>query len=508
MKLVGQCNLKVNGPGAVQEPASGNGEDGTVAGEQPHNMVLKDGFWSVGCRLDAMQMQGDKYGDEAQSYEKGLAANTSIVRYDDILDRENQQPMSPDVCFNFCRTVPEMSFFGIVHGRDCYCMHYYIDTAGGSGVCDLPCEGDTSAMCGGEHKSSIYQMHSCEGGLAKDYEELTTDLEDLVKTLGKQKDVMTGLAQSMQASGDALDALADGFASPLAQEAKVVAGPLTRSSEDVASLMDETESLLKEASNVDGLVGPEMDFETRKEVEDGMAKGHDLMDAAEEVLPAAASWADKTSPNLTLAEGFNNTFVPILRQVEADLVARQSVCVGDTTGEPMVGLSYDECTEACDKLAPKSSEEHCISVQFVELPGQETLCFMFKELTELAVYGCDYAGTAKEEEEMPEKFLQVARKHVRKHAHHHKHRRAHVRKHRQEKKQARKHEMLSHPSLKYVLQDLEKTEHHLQEPSTVSQPEALCSIRYSSTYGVTPEFFDGMTKLKACFGGDAPTAEK
>merc|ERR1719191_474943 len=107
---------------------------------------------------------------------------------------------------------------------------------------------------------------------------------------------MTGLAQSMQASGDALDALADGFASPLAQEAKVVAGPLTRSSEDLASLMDETESLLKLADTVDPT--SELDFETRKEVEDGMAKGHDLMDAAEEVLPAAASWAEKTSPNL------------------------------------------------------------------------------------------------------------------------------------------------------------------------------------------------------------------
>ena len=38
----------------------------------------------------------------------------------------------------------------------------------------------------------------------------------------------------------------------------------------------------------------------------------------------------------------------MLRQIKPDLADDQSVCGGDLTGMPKVGLSYDECAEACD----------------------------------------------------------------------------------------------------------------------------------------------------------------
>ena len=62
--------------------------------------------------------------------------------------------MTPSVCFEFCRTVPNMNFFGLINGRDCYCEHYY-QTTSAEGTCDLPCEGDSASICGGSDMSSL-----------------------------------------------------------------------------------------------------------------------------------------------------------------------------------------------------------------------------------------------------------------------------------------------------------------------------------------------------------------
>ena len=51
--------------------------------------------------------------------------STAQVRYTDRVDVEKQQSMTPSICFEFCRTVPDMLHFGLVNGRDCYCAPYY-----------------------------------------------------------------------------------------------------------------------------------------------------------------------------------------------------------------------------------------------------------------------------------------------------------------------------------------------------------------------------------------------
>merc|ERR1719316_1800921 len=95
----------------------------------PFQEVMKDGFYEVDCVKDYMHEQGDKAG-------------VSIVHYSMVVKTEDQEPMTPDVCFKFCRTVPDMIFFGLSLGRDCYCAPYFKAMAGDSSDCDAVCEGD------------------------------------------------------------------------------------------------------------------------------------------------------------------------------------------------------------------------------------------------------------------------------------------------------------------------------------------------------------------------------
>merc|ERR1719502_2303965 len=290
-------------------------------------------------------------------------------------------------------------------------------------------------------------MHSCEGGLEQDLADTQADLETVQGAVADAYGATSEVAQSMQASGDALEALGEATASPLAQEAKAVAGPLTRAAEDLSTLDAEMGQALSEAA-----AGDVTTFDGRKEAEASVARMSDLLDAADEAIPAAESWTDRTFPSAEAPEDFENTFVPILRQVEADLESRQSVCTGDLTGTPMVGLSYDECTMACDALAPKSSEDHCIAVQYFELPGQESLCFMYKELTELTVFNCDYDGDGAVEVAAPEKteaFMQLVRKHHKHHKHHKHAAKKHVRKHKAVEAVHHERALFTHPAAKY-----------------------------------------------------------
>lgn len=124
------------------------------------NEVLKSGFMQVTCIKDYMYYHGDKFGAGRHSYELGQVG-VSIVHYDSMVKKEDREPMSPKVCFKFCRSVPNMSFFGVLNGRKCYCEPYYKAMAGDSSMCDAHCDGDKTKYCGGKSKSTIFSMHSC-----------------------------------------------------------------------------------------------------------------------------------------------------------------------------------------------------------------------------------------------------------------------------------------------------------------------------------------------------------
>jgi hypothetical protein len=176
--LQGGPSMSEPGSGMVQNLAdNGRSKTGTITGVgsktdlggavrkvyeevDPYIKVFKDGYSLTGCFKDQMHEFGDFYGDNSDQYREGNL-NVSIVKYKEIVLREKQVPMTPKICYEFCRTIPNMVFFGITDGRDCYCMPFYNKGASGTDNCDMPCPGDPVMMCGGAEKSSIFEMHMC-----------------------------------------------------------------------------------------------------------------------------------------------------------------------------------------------------------------------------------------------------------------------------------------------------------------------------------------------------------
>merc|ERR1719160_415726 len=131
-------------------------------GQKGYGMVTKDGFMEIACVKDYMYAHGDAAGPNKHEYEIGSSSNVSIVHYSMLVPKEDQQSMSAEICFEFCRTVPDMLFFAMTAGRECYCEPYFKQMAGDSSKCDAVCEGDPTTMCGGMEKSSIFEMHFCD----------------------------------------------------------------------------------------------------------------------------------------------------------------------------------------------------------------------------------------------------------------------------------------------------------------------------------------------------------
>merc|ERR1719443_1721713 len=84
---------------------------------EPFQKVLKDGFMEVACVKDAMYEAGDKFGNNKYNYKMGPVSNSSIVHYNEHVVKEDREKMTPQVCFEFCRTVDDMGYFGISNGR-------------------------------------------------------------------------------------------------------------------------------------------------------------------------------------------------------------------------------------------------------------------------------------------------------------------------------------------------------------------------------------------------------
>merc|ERR1719460_24870 len=124
-----------------------------IAEFKPFSTVLKDGFSNIDCVMDYMYNHGDKFGDNKHDYKLETVSNVSIVHYEAHVKKEDRQPMTQDRCFEFCRTVPNMGFFGLMNGRSCYCAPFYKKMAGDSSQCDATCPGDSTMVCGGKSKS-------------------------------------------------------------------------------------------------------------------------------------------------------------------------------------------------------------------------------------------------------------------------------------------------------------------------------------------------------------------
>eukprot|EP00428_Durinskia_dybowskii_P057310 CAMPEP_0170323550 /NCGR_PEP_ID=MMETSP0116_2-20130129/62586_1 /TAXON_ID=400756 /ORGANISM="Durinskia baltica, Strain CSIRO CS-38" /LENGTH=688 /DNA_ID=CAMNT_0010576475 /DNA_START=414 /DNA_END=2476 /DNA_ORIENTATION=+ len=131
---------------------------------QPFEKVLKDGFYQVDCVKDMMFHHGDKFHDNKFDYDAGKVADVSIVHYDTYVAKEDQEPMTVEVCWNFCKNVSGAQFFGLRRGAECYCTPAFDSFSGGNDdatACDQPCDGNPSQMCGGDRHEDMYEMHDC-----------------------------------------------------------------------------------------------------------------------------------------------------------------------------------------------------------------------------------------------------------------------------------------------------------------------------------------------------------
>merc|ERR1719247_1800471 len=111
--------------------------------------VVADGFSRVGCEKD-IAPPSMRLSFKENACGNGLKSC-----------RLTEMGMTPRLCFDFCRQYENAKFFGLIHGRDCYCSVYYHAATTGGGDCNAHCEGDTKEMCGGMEKSSLFEMHMC-----------------------------------------------------------------------------------------------------------------------------------------------------------------------------------------------------------------------------------------------------------------------------------------------------------------------------------------------------------
>merc|ERR1719160_1518658 len=291
----------------------GTGIDNTLHSETVH----ADGFFHVRCLADKMEQTADLHSDNKFDYSN--KANVSIIRYKDTLDREKQVPMTPKACFNFCRTVPGILIFG----RDCYCTPYFTPTtAGGNGVCDLPCEGDASSTCGGNGMSDMYEMHFCDDTAEKLDEQIekaknaTMRTEALSEHTGDAGDSMEGAANEMMTAaaegGDMatndLGQQAKGFTSEVVHsanaadkaaekldEARTEAEKLVGKDFTIPEYMEDAEAAIKKLKEL-RKVAKEAREDARALKEEAMAKmiseqeAIDAMRLFGPVLPLAARW--------------------------------------------------------------------------------------------------------------------------------------------------------------------------------------------------------------------------
>jgi len=352
-----------------------------VAKFSPFKTVLKDGFLQVDCVKDYMYYRGDKFGDNKHDYKLGPVSNVSIVHYNAFVAKEDREPMTQKVCFEFCRTVPNMGFFGVVNGRSCYCTPYFNSMESDSSQCDAGCEGDATVMCGGKSKSSVFAMHMCDS-TKDDLSQWSGKASALKSNLDAKVATAKGLSADMQKNAAALQktfgAVGDSAASGLMQDAKIFAGTLVHKAEEAEAASQKLASLAKAA-------GLQKDFTDPAVV----TKSERIMEETQSAIDEGEAAADKLDEVVALASprpdvaGAAKQYYPVMYFVDKAFEKVPSTCGGSTVGEPIVGESRDGCASACD------AEIHsCVGFQYFDT--EEKLCFLLSKLKTATYYtGCD-----------------------------------------------------------------------------------------------------------------------
>jgi hypothetical protein len=404
--------------------------------------VYKDGFQYVGCMQDEMEHIADPVGENKFSYsDYANFTNVSITRYADVIDSEHEEKMTIRVCFNFCRAVKGATFFGLLHGRDCYCTPFKKEKASEGGVCDLPCEGDAAKTCGGKAMASIYAMHLCDDT----EEDLVSVIDEAKEAFHKLQHAATNsmhAVRSLTSRGAALMYVAvkggDMDSHDLGQAAKAEAATLKKITDpafyQALELNEEflRAELLRGENFASTVVAVMADMSIAKmkkltplakkkaiEIEAEAAKRKPIIEGETPVnFPRSEVRYESCStrylaalpkPTLTIAESESagQTFVPVLElasrwqegiEWNASNVSNftQTSCNGDLASNPIIGVTPEECAAICDTVNPKSSDDYCVAVGHYKM-SEMNLCFLFKNVKSIWEYNCTYTGGDEEE---------------------------------------------------------------------------------------------------------------
>lgn len=388
-KYAKDCFKRVNQRGhsfLQKEGAPGAGMGKIV----PFETVLKDGFAEMDCFKDEQFYHADKFHDHAASYTNQM--NVSIVHYTSIVAKEDRQEMTHEVCFDFCRTVPDMFGFGITNGRDCYCAPYPQQMAGDSSECDELCEGSPTQFCGGKSKSTIFSMHMCadtQGDMktaSADLKKTITALADASKRVNNEATQGTKTALELQ---KLFGCIGDSAAPDMLQKANVFAGVLAKAAVDSDKLLAKMNTASDDATKtLDGKVDFS-DFDNLKKAEDLMAGMAKLNKAGSDMVPTLQKFlkfqnVHSTPEGAKAIENRSEVFYHAYHFVQPETPQKKwakdkSSCTGDVIGDPILGLSEDECAYACDEISAK-----CKGYQWFD--KHTGICFLLEDVDELHHY--------------------------------------------------------------------------------------------------------------------------
>jgi len=402
-------------PGAGSEQTlAGPKTNGQIDGHEVDEKAWKDGYAYLGCLADAMVKNADKFGDNADRYNPGLA-NVSIVWYSQHVMKNERKSMTHKVCFEFCRGVEHMVFFGILKGDGCYCMPYYTQMPKDSGSCDVPCPGQPSTVCGGKSKSSIFSMHFCNDA-ATDLIDAATEAGSVLAYFEREAWLAEWYSVEMQHSGEHLEKIAglggDPVAADWGQQSKEHAGELKHAVwdgecyetfhklQDAYHSAKETSTLdLWKPANLDRADTEILTFKGLSKTLYGCAAKQEKAGIAADptyVQWSYGGWTWYPEETYKEWEDIQKLYVPLQYGLEfqgrsaSTWRSTMSSCGGKTIGKPMI-LPLAQCAAACEEAV---HPQRCVGYQHYSFSMRDgfkwPICVLLAEITLLAEYECRF----------------------------------------------------------------------------------------------------------------------
>eukprot|EP00747_Dinoflagellata_sp_TGD_P109859 gnl/TRDRNA2_/TRDRNA2_170803_c1_seq2.p1 gnl/TRDRNA2_/TRDRNA2_170803_c1~~gnl/TRDRNA2_/TRDRNA2_170803_c1_seq2.p1 ORF type:complete len:493 (-),score=147.66 gnl/TRDRNA2_/TRDRNA2_170803_c1_seq2:102-1400(-) len=347
---------------------------------EPYETVLKDGFMLLDCAMDDMYLYGDKFGPNKHDYNKKDTTGVSIVLYEDHVAKEDRAEMTHKICFEFCRTVPDMLFFGITNGRECYCAPYFKKLASDNSPCDSTCEGDETLMCGSKKKSSIFEMHFCDS-TAEDLGNAIEKAKEMKEDLKEKADESAEIAEKMNEAGEkgqkVFSKVGDEPAADLMQAAKEFAGEVEDDAKKATKVAEKLGELAKDAEKLEGFNKPKV-----------VTKAERLMETIEGTVAIGVMKLEAVENNLEaiqpgpVAEDAAKQYLPIMHFIDKEFSDVPQTCSGKMVNKPISGLNEDGCASACD-----ADTHDCKGYAFFDNSDDDSrLCFLFSSFKSVVYY--------------------------------------------------------------------------------------------------------------------------